>query len=255
MFKIRTVIPRLSNRIRNIRYAASGAGFINRVLEAKGCVPISEVRYHEIFDEVVSDELLALAFERWLPTRNQAFPQKRVADWRERIARWPNSVDIFYVLMRVCEPDFVVETGVAAGMTTSFILAALHKNNRGRLLSFDLPPKTAAPEMGLDIDEDDIGLLVPEVYRNRWELTVGDATYELPAKIRSRTIDAFLHDSLHTYDHMMYEYAFAAKHVRLGGLLISDDVTLNQSFFRFWEDRGSAIILHRGNPNIGIAVV
>src|SRR6266581_3100545 len=47
------------------------------------------------------------------------------------------------------------------------------------------------------------------------------------------TIDVFIHDSLHTYDHMLWEYRAAYDHIRPGGLLISDDALWNSAFSEF----------------------
>ena len=44
-----------------------------------------------------------------------------------------------YVMVRILNPATVVETGAAAGVSSAFILKALHDNNRGTLYSIDLP--------------------------------------------------------------------------------------------------------------------
>jgi predicted O-methyltransferase YrrM len=43
-----------------------------------------------------------------------------------------------YVLVRIFKPEVVVETGVANGVSSSFILKALDQNSRGKLYSIDL---------------------------------------------------------------------------------------------------------------------
>lgn len=45
---------------------------------------------------------------------------------------------LLYVLARALKPEVVVETGVANGISSSFILKALDENARGRLCSVDL---------------------------------------------------------------------------------------------------------------------
>ncbi len=47
------------------------------------------------------------------------------------------------------------------------------------------------------------------------------------------TVDVFIHDSLHTYEHMKFEFEQAYPHIRPGGLLISDDALWNSSFQEF----------------------
>ena len=46
-----------------------------------------------------------------------------------------------YSLIRIAKPRLVVETGVAAGISSTLILSALSKNNYGTLSSFDITNK------------------------------------------------------------------------------------------------------------------
>lgn len=254
MPSIQGALSLLASRLRRYRYTHRGPSLINEVLLSMERRALSEADYRQYLGEVTSDGALAQNYERLLPTLNEAIPHKAVSSWRERVTKRPHSTDIFYVLIRALDPDLVVETGVAAGNTSALILAALNRNNRGRLYSFDLPSDNV-PEMDLNVSKNEIGSLIPDHYKDRWNLTVGDATYELPAKLRGMVIDVFFHDSEHSYDHMNYEYAFAAKHVRRGGLVISDDVSVNPAFFRYFEGRGNKIFLHSGTPNVGLAVL
>jgi predicted O-methyltransferase YrrM len=58
-----------------------------------------------------------------------------------------------------------------------------------------------------------------------WKLILGDARRESPKLLASlRQIDVIFHDSLATYECMMFEFIIAYKHLRFGGLLISDNV-------------------------------
>lgn len=60
---------------------------------------------------------------------------------------------------------------------------------------------------------------------HRWNLILGDAKIELPKLLKQlKSVDIFLHDSLHTYEHMMFEYNTVWKHLSVNGLLLSDDV-------------------------------
>jgi len=45
---------------------------------------------------------------------------------------------LLYAMVRALKPEVVVETGVANGVSSSFILKALDRNSRGRLYSIDL---------------------------------------------------------------------------------------------------------------------
>jgi hypothetical protein len=47
--------------------------------------------------------------------------------------------DRLYGLVRALRPEFVVETGIATGVSTALISAAVIENGAGRLYSIDLP--------------------------------------------------------------------------------------------------------------------
>jgi predicted O-methyltransferase YrrM len=132
-----------------------------------------------------------------------------------------------YVLCRATKPQAVVETGVAYGVTSAFILQALAANEVGSLQSIDLPPLTA------DSDQY-VGALIPQHLRQRWKLYRGDSKRLLP-KVLSETkrVDVFLHDSLHTYGHMKWEFRTARSFLSSSGILISDDVEGNRAFLEF----------------------
>lgn len=50
-----------------------------------------------------------------------------------------NEGEILYVIIRLLRPAYVVETGVAAGISSTFILQGLNENVKGELYSIDLP--------------------------------------------------------------------------------------------------------------------
>jgi predicted O-methyltransferase YrrM len=118
----------------------------------------------------------------------------------------------------------VVETGVAYGITSAYILQALAENGEGELHSIDLPPLGPAAEKY-------VGYLIPHGLRKRWNLHIGPARKLLPEVLRKNGgADAFIHDSLHTYTHMTMEFAAALAALRPGGILIADDVQGNRAF-------------------------
>ncbi|HEV8460066.1 MAG TPA: class I SAM-dependent methyltransferase [Gaiellaceae bacterium] len=146
---------------------------------------------------------------------------------------------LLYAIVRTLRPTVMVETGVASGMSSAFVLAAMRDNQHGTLVSIDLPftvqdDEPAAIVPGTSIEKimwspippgTEHGWLVPPELRDRWDLRLGDARELLPAAVEELgSIDIFLHDSLHTLEHMLFEFETAWPHIAPGGLLATDDL-------------------------------
>jgi hypothetical protein len=135
-----------------------------------------------------------------------------------------------YVLCRIMRPEIVVETGVANGFSSAFILYALEKNGKGKLYSIDLPNQQGQEIRGGRRP----GWLVPEELIARWELILGDSKKELPVLCeRLKNIDIFYHDSDHSYASMTFEFTNVFENVCSKGLIVSDDITDNRAFSDF----------------------
>jgi hypothetical protein len=129
-----------------------------------------------------------------------------------------------YVLCRVTRPTTVLETGVAYGVTSAFILKALEVNGCGCLHSVDLPP------LGPDADQF-VGILIPKPLRHRWRLHRGASKRVLPSLLpRLKQVDVFVHDSLHTYRNMKWEFDMVTPYLAPGAIVIADDIDGNRAF-------------------------
>lgn len=136
-----------------------------------------------------------------------------------------------YAAIRAFAPDVVVETGVAGGVSTSYILLALKKNGRGKLYSIELGDPQYLPPGKQP------GWIVPDWLKDKWDLRIGDSRTLLPQLLSEPVvIDVFIHDSLHTYDHMLWEFRTVYPRLRTGGLLISDDAAWNLAFSEFTRE-------------------
>lgn len=130
-----------------------------------------------------------------------------------------------YNLIRVTKPDIIVETGVLDGFSSRIMLEALSKNKRGRLFSIEISK--------------DVGHLVPQHLRGRWRLVVGTPNMALKNALRkSSKIDIFMHDSNHSYDQMKMEFELAMQRIKEGGIILSDDVYVNNAFIEFANSIG-----------------
>ena len=137
--------------------------------------------------------------------------------------------ETLYTITRIRKPDIVVETGVAQGVSSTFILQALEDNGRGQLYSIDLPPtgRRLADGMAYTMPSGkQSGWMIPNSLRHRWHLILGETSKELlPLLQQLGEIDIFLHDSLHTFENMRFEYETAWPFIAKDGLLLSHDVT------------------------------
>lgn len=156
---------------------------------------------------------------------------------KERIGRgafggWgdgePGFVRAVWHVVRHLRPANVIETGVARGFTTRFILEALQRNGTGHLWSIDAPP-VLKPEL---INQ--IGAAVPDRLHHRWSYIKGSSVQRLPELLSQlESIDLFIHDSSHTERNVRFELDRAWSALRAGGALLVDDIDLNWAFKSF----------------------
>jgi len=174
--------------------------------------------------------------------------------WEQRFSgRQYVKVLFLYILLRLLKPEKVIETGCFSGWTSTLILLALHHNQKGHLWSIDIPAKAGYKSMSVGLPPDlEPGFLVPEELRSRWTLIIGDVKdHLLPLCQKIGPIDVFYHDSDHTYDHMMWEYTSIWPWLRIGGILISDDINRNTAFWDFTTAIGVSRIIYKENINFG----
>jgi predicted O-methyltransferase YrrM len=144
-----------------------------------------------------------------------------------------------YFLVRALRPATVVETGTANGVSTTYLLAALEHNGAGRLVSIDLPFEAADGSFRPLVAGTSIGTyeasplppgkppgwMVPQALRGRWELRLGHARELLPALLDEvGEIGFFFHDSLHTREHMLFEFNAVWPNLSPRGVLAADDI-------------------------------
>jgi predicted O-methyltransferase YrrM len=132
-----------------------------------------------------------------------------------------------YAISRALAPSAILETGVAYGVTSAFLLQSIEVNQRGTLWSVDLPP------LGRHA-EDYVGFLVPKSLRSSWNLRRGATRRLLPELLPLvGQIDLFVQDSLHTYRTITDEINMVWPFLRPGGVVVADDVGNNRAFGDF----------------------
>ena len=135
-----------------------------------------------------------------------------------------------WCLVRCLQPRHVVETGVAHGVTSRFILEALEKNGRGHLWSIDRPPMEREWKA-------QIGAAVDGRIQHRWSYIQGSSRRRLPGLISQLgEIDLFVHDSLHSERNVRFEMDRAWAALRPGGAIVVDDIDANRGFHGFTRE-------------------
>lgn len=160
----------------------------------------------------------------------------------------------YYALVRELKPKVVVETGTARGSMTSWVLAALEKNGIGKLISIDIPSVKGKFTMNISVVQGETGLLIPREYHHRWHFIPGDAKLHLPKVLSENEVDVFIHDSLHTRTHMLYEYHVARTLMKPGAVILSDDILWNNAWFAFISSHRLTSIGCISNPNLALTI-
>ena len=160
-----------------------------------------------------------------------------------------------YAVCRVLKPSIVVETGVGAGLSSTFILQALYDNNLGRLYSIDLPRAKYLLPSGEEHSDNflipqnkDSGWVIPNNLRGKWTLIEGRSNEKLPKLLDNiKNVDLFFHDSEHTYENMMWEYQTVWPYLNSKGILASHDVSWNSAFVDFAKQVNGTPIFSGGS--------
>jgi predicted O-methyltransferase YrrM len=128
-----------------------------------------------------------------------------------------------YGLTRWLRPSVVVESGGFVGMSSAFILKAFadEELTNAKLYSIEWS------------EECEQGALIPEHLRQAFIPMRGKLEDFLKRNELPRPIDLFLHDSSHSYRHMLWEFQQFWPRLRDGGLLVSHDVQVNAAFPEF----------------------
>ncbi len=130
---------------------------------------------------------------------------------------------MLYALTRWLRPAVVVESGGFIGMSSAFILKALadEKLTKSKLYSIEWS------------EEREQGALIPDELRPQFIPMRGKVEDFLERGELPSPIDMFLHDSSHSYRHMLWEFRQFWPRLRDGGLLVSHDVQMNAAFPEF----------------------
>ena len=198
-----------------------------------------EIELEEL-DEYVNSFFKKLEFKKY-PSKEKPYP----IDYSIN----SDSRKFLYILCRLMKPKNIIETGVAYGLSSMYILKALEANQSGTLHSID---SVFRPWQ----NEDMIGAIIPKNLRKRWNLNLGRSSEKLQETFdKLDNVDIFIHDSLHTYKNMTFEFECAERNLNDHGIIISDDVLDNDSFFNFTSKNKLENILIKVKDDSGLGLI
>jgi predicted O-methyltransferase YrrM len=202
------------------RTPATSGSWWRRTKDMNRTEPSPAPSYYGIWDAVprFASEMRASEFTAEMVRRRDAYGSEGAM----------GAIDCatLYGLTRWLRPIVIVESGGYIGMSSAFILRALADEQL-----------TTAKLYSVELDQGcEQGALIPDELRPtsggfvpmRGRLEDFLKRNELPS-----SIDMFLHDSSHSYRHMLWEFRQFWPRLRDGGMLVSHDVQMNAAFPEF----------------------
>jgi methyltransferase family protein len=191
-----------------------------------------EVRLHRLVKLASPDVITSEFWELWAAVMRE-LNSKGIQAGPESFKTWNDGdagfVRAIWCLVRHLKPKHVLETGVAHGVSSRFILEALHRNGYGHLWSIDRQPMEREWKK-------QIGIAVAGRLKNRWSYINGSSRRRLPSLLsRLGSIDIFVHDSLHSERNVRFELDQAWAVLSSGGAIVVDDIDANRGFHGFSE--------------------
>jgi len=175
---------------------------------------------------------------------------------RSYYAQFPAPLDLF-ALVRLSRPQNLVESGVASGVSSTFLLLGIKTNSAGALHSIDFPVirkekrgnESWAIPQGMSS-----GWAVPMKLRNRWDLRQGRSEDLLrPLLEEIGTLDFYCHDSPVDIRHFEFEMKSIRKHLKPGSLVVADNT--DKKVFDETARSVGAEALYRRHSSLGAFLV
>lgn len=181
---------------------------------------------------------------------------EHVAEGRPHYAQFRAPLEL-YALVRLTEPDHVIETGVSSGVSSAHFLLGVRKNRRGTVHSIDLPTRQRESRFS---SRDSVvalppgrstGWAMPPELRTGWDLRIGPSEAILPGLVDELpSVGVFLHDSFHSPGHLRFELTTVQPKLVPGAVVLADNtVWTGEAFPRFAHSVG-APVRRRGRSDL-----
>ena len=171
---------------------------------------------------------------------------------RTYYAQFPAPLDLF-ALVRLVRPRTIVESGVASGVSSTFLLLGVKSNGRGKVHSIDLPVqrnKAGGNESWAIPRGLSSGWAVPSALRPTWDLRLGQSEELLkPLLGEIKALDFYCHDSPVDVEHFRFEMRAILPHLRPGSLVVADNT--DWEVFKSAAESLGAMPIRRKKSDLG----
>jgi len=179
-----------------------------------------------------------------------------VVEGRPHYAQFRAPLEL-YALVRLTEPEHIIETGVSSGVSSAHFLLGVRRNRRGTVHSIDLPTYQRGPKFS---PRDSVvalppgrstGWSMPPELKDGWDLRIGASEAILPGLVEELpSVGLFLHDSLHSPSHLRFELLTVRPKLVPGAVVLADNtVWTGAAFPRFARSVG-APVRRRGRSDL-----
>lgn len=175
---------------------------------------------------------------------------------RTYYAQFPAPLEL-YAIVRLLQPEHLVESGVSSGLSTAHMLMGVQKNRKGILHSMDLPQYQRAAsrirgEFSWSIPRGkDSGWAIPAHLKRRWDLRQGRSEDLLPPLCRELPrIDLYCHDSPRTPQHLAFEFNGIRTSLRPGSVVVADNTDHNPGATEALARTFGTHVLRRGRSSL-----
>jgi Methyltransferase domain len=185
----------------------------------------------------------------------QEMRRRQVAGGRASYAQLCAPFEL-YAMVRLLQPNHIIETGVSSGISSAHFLLALEKNRTGVLHSIDFPVHQRGAV--LQADESPVSLppglssgwAIP--FRSpRWDLRIGESQVVLPRLVHEiPSVDFFLHDDLHTPEHLTFELDTIRPKLSPGAPVLADNTKWTGDAFPRFAKQLRARVSKRGKGDL-----
>jgi len=173
---------------------------------------------------------------------------------RTYYAQFPAPIEL-YAFVRLTSPETLVESGVASGVSSTFMLLGTAANSRGRLHSLDLPVVRDRKRGGLPwaIPQGlSSGWAVPGAVRRGWDIRLGRSEDLLrPLCDELGSVGLYCHDSPISAAHFRFEMRTIARYLEPGSLVVADNTNADRGAFASLAERFGARPVYRRRSELG----